>query len=374
LDFVGLFEHAPTGALLVDAVGVLHLANESARSMLGLSSMQRGRTTFWPAHVAPNHLARFYRFIRDVVDSEGSITVELQLRHMQEGSFWARLDGRRVKAAGVHRGVLISFVDISEGKRAEERCSRSEGRLRAVVESMPDAINNPLGHVMMSLDELLLACERDASGSGIETERARATRDLAASALAGIRRVARVVAELGMFVRDDEVTAPIEVGVPAVNPPPIRMIPRPDPAGPRRKQRFLVIDDEELIRQALAFSLSALGEVAALDSIDDAIDLLERGDDPDVIVCDIFLPGRTGADLHEWVSQRRPELLPRMVFITGGACTPATREFLRRAATPVLHKPFSLREFRAFLQPYLPVGREIEATGVRPSSSAANDR
>ena len=56
------------------------------------------------------------------------------------------------------------------------------------------------------------------------------------------------------------------------------------------------------------------------------------------------MPGVGGIEVHEWLSTNRPDLMPRFVFLTAGAATQRTREFLATCTVPVVYKPFSLPE------------------------------
>ncbi|MBK9035962.1 MAG: hypothetical protein IPL61_32730 [Myxococcales bacterium] len=61
----------------------------------------------------------------------------------------------------------------------------------------------------------------------------------------------------------------------------------------------------------------------------------------DAIVCDLMMPGRDGVAVHDELTRRRPALATRMVFITGGAVSPAHARVRRspgrqRAAQAVL--------------------------------------
>ena len=84
-------------------------------------------------------------------------------------------------------------------------------------------------------------------------------------------------------------------------------------------------------------------EVVTRGSVDEALGDLRAGNF-DVVLCDLMMPGRTGMDLYEIVRRERPELLPSIVFVTGGAFTNTAREFLARVPNPTVSKPIDTAE------------------------------
>jgi len=64
----------------------------------------------------------------------------------------------------------------------------------------------------------------------------------------------------------------------------------------------------------------------------------------------LMMPGMTGIELHQALAQSRPELVERMVFITGGAFTDAAEVFLERVAVRRMDKPFDPRALAAVVR------------------------
>jgi CheY-like chemotaxis protein len=118
--------------------------------------------------------------------------------------------------------------------------------------------------------------------------------------------------------------------------------PAPAPAPPAapsvRRARVLVIDDEAMVSRAIVRMLRD-HEVAAVASADEGLAQL-AGPPPDLVLCDLMMPGRTGMDLYDTLAATRPELLPRLVFMTGGTFTERAEEFLKQHEVRVLSKPF----------------------------------
>src|SRR6185369_2312653 len=80
------------------------------------------------------------------------------------------------------------------------------------------------------------------------------------------------------------------------------------------------------------------------------VQLLDPNYLPDLVLCDVFLPGRNGNTLHERVAARRPELGKRFVFVTGGPLGRAEAEYLKNCACPTLFKPVELKTLKDLLQ------------------------
>jgi nitrogen-specific signal transduction histidine kinase/CheY-like chemotaxis protein len=110
--------------------------------------------------------------------------------------------------------------------------------------------------------------------------------------------------------------------------------------------RVLVIDDEPAIGLAVRRALAAEHDVVIAGSGRDAIAQLEQGEAFDAILCDLMMPEVTGMDVYEWLRMQRPELLHRVLFLTGGAFTEVSTEFVRSRDVELLDKPFLTSELR----------------------------
>ncbi|MBL0938439.1 MAG: response regulator [Gemmatimonadaceae bacterium] len=107
--------------------------------------------------------------------------------------------------------------------------------------------------------------------------------------------------------------------------------------------RVLVVDDESTITDAVARMLNGSHEVTALNDADSAIALLRNGAPFDVILCDLMMPQVTGKDFLTAVGHISPRLQARVMFMTGGAFTPAARAFLETIPGRFIEKPFDLQ-------------------------------
>jgi CheY-like chemotaxis protein len=122
-----------------------------------------------------------------------------------------------------------------------------------------------------------------------------------------------------------------------------------DGPGPGVRPRLLIVDDEPTLGRALARVLADDYDVTLATSGREALALLAASSF-DVVLSDLMMPEMTGMQLHAELSALRPELVARMVFMTGGVFTAAAQEFLAASPHPRLDKPMDLRTLRAVLR------------------------
>jgi CheY-like chemotaxis protein len=68
-------------------------------------------------------------------------------------------------------------------------------------------------------------------------------------------------------------------------------------------------------------------------------------------VSDMRTPGGVdGADVHAWLSQHRPDLAARIVFITGDIANDDTVATLRKTGAPCVEKPFRVQQFISVIE------------------------
>jgi ligand-binding sensor domain-containing protein/signal transduction histidine kinase/CheY-like chemotaxis protein len=117
--------------------------------------------------------------------------------------------------------------------------------------------------------------------------------------------------------------------------------------GVSMRGRVLVVDDDPLVSSALRRTLAREHDVEVVVSSKQALQLLLSPQGVfDVVLCDLMMPEMTGMELHAQLSAVEPARAERMVFVTGGAYTPAAQSFLERVANPRLEKPFEPEKLR----------------------------
>ena len=107
---------------------------------------------------------------------------------------------------------------------------------------------------------------------------------------------------------------------------------------------ILVVDDDDMCRMMLAEALARDGHF--VDTAGDGQAALAKiaGSSYDVIVADVRMPGMDGPALYAEIGKRYPQLVSRILFITGDSTNGSTQEFLTGLANPFLVKPFAIEE------------------------------
>jgi signal transduction histidine kinase len=116
----------------------------------------------------------------------------------------------------------------------------------------------------------------------------------------------------------------------------------PAEVAPTARRRILVVDDEPIVCFSLERLLSKEGDVVAVTSARHALACIEAGARFDVILCDVMMPEMDGAAMYAELRKLVPAQAERMVFVTGGAFTARTRDFLASVPNPRMGKPFDV--------------------------------
>jgi len=118
--------------------------------------------------------------------------------------------------------------------------------------------------------------------------------------------------------------------------------------------RILVVDDDPAISRLYALWLGSGHEVAVATAGAGALARIQGGERYDVVVCDVYMPGMGGLDLHAAVHRVDPEQARRFVFVTAGLA-PADQAGLHSLPNRVLVKPFSIEVLRGIIDGFLPI-------------------
>jgi DNA-binding NtrC family response regulator len=117
------------------------------------------------------------------------------------------------------------------------------------------------------------------------------------------------------------------------------------PAIQRASLPVLLIEDEPSIMALVSATLERNGyHVVCTESGADALRLLEKGQFLGV-VSDMRTPGGVdGAQVHSWISTNRPDLVDKVVIITGDYANEETVSTLRKIGALYLEKPFRVQD------------------------------
>lgn len=111
-------------------------------------------------------------------------------------------------------------------------------------------------------------------------------------------------------------------------------------------KRLLVIDDEENILDAIKIIMEEMGHTVdtCSKSADGEKKALEN--DYDLIITDLRMPGKTGADITKAVMAKKKA---RILVITAYANDALASEALQAGALGLLRKPFEISKILSFL-------------------------
>ena len=108
---------------------------------------------------------------------------------------------------------------------------------------------------------------------------------------------------------------------------------------------ILVIEDEAPVQAFLRAALERNGyKIVMATSGAEGLELLKRGHYCGV-VSDMRTPGGvSGDDVHAWLRENRPELVSKVLFITGDIVNEETMKTLEKTGVPCIEKPFRVQE------------------------------
>jgi signal transduction histidine kinase len=116
-----------------------------------------------------------------------------------------------------------------------------------------------------------------------------------------------------------------------------------------RVPRVLIIDDEPQVAAVLK-RMSGCAESTILNGGREALELLEKDYDFDLVFCDLMMSEMSGMELFRLVEEFAPHLSDRFVFVTGGAFTTSINRFLDSVPNRCVLKPFNGGEICRIVQ------------------------
>jgi CheY-like chemotaxis protein len=110
------------------------------------------------------------------------------------------------------------------------------------------------------------------------------------------------------------------------------------------------MDDELGIAQALTRLLERSGHdvTKAANGLEGLTALEKRS--YEVILCDMRMPDLDGPGFYHELERRHPNLLSRVIFLTGDVLSPEAQAFFDQVKSPRLEKPFKAQEVRRVIQ------------------------
>lgn len=110
--------------------------------------------------------------------------------------------------------------------------------------------------------------------------------------------------------------------------------------------RVLVVDDDPAVLRAFRRVLQGEHEIVTARDGSEALRVVLGGTRVDAIICDIGMPKLDGPAFFSELFELRPQLMPRVVFCTGGPPNEKTQRFLERLQAPLLFKPVAAADLQ----------------------------
>jgi CheY-like chemotaxis protein len=118
------------------------------------------------------------------------------------------------------------------------------------------------------------------------------------------------------------------------------------------KLELLLVEDEPALRDATERILRHLGHrVTSVEGVADALQWLEGGGAPDLIVSDIMMPDATGIDLLHTIRARGRKT--PVLLVSGFAVENIADELDRHTGVAFLPKPWTIREMQESMRALL---------------------
>jgi CheY-like chemotaxis protein len=123
--------------------------------------------------------------------------------------------------------------------------------------------------------------------------------------------------------------------------------PPTSPSGRPEFLRILIVDDDPMFARALRRALTP-HEVRVSGTAGEAELLLLQGEFiPDLVVCDLWLPGKSGRTLHQRIMETSPAIASRFIFVSGAPLTDKDRAYFKDAGCQAMTKPVKIDELLA---------------------------
>lgn len=135
------------------------------------------------------------------------------------------------------------------------------------------------------------------------------------------------------------------------------------PQRPTGVPTVLVVDDEPIVRETVVRILSGWGfRVLQAETADEAMTVLtsQAGEQPQLVIIDIVLPGDSGLALARQVREEFPS--QRILFMSGYSAEVLGAEGLRPGTEEFMAKPFTAAQLL----------RKVEAALSRPGRDTAD--
>jgi response regulator RpfG family c-di-GMP phosphodiesterase len=108
------------------------------------------------------------------------------------------------------------------------------------------------------------------------------------------------------------------------------------------QSKVLIVDDENYFLKACIRYFTDKCYLLTTNSGMDALEIIKEHPDIDFIILDVNIPDLSGKRIFEYIARTFPQMLNRIIFITGCVLDEDTQKFLDSISNPTLMKPFEL--------------------------------
>lgn len=123
----------------------------------------------------------------------------------------------------------------------------------------------------------------------------------------------------------------------------------------QHRATVLVIDDEQALGRVLP-RLLAPHQVTVVNRALEGLARLQGDALFDVILCDVMMPEMNGMEFHRALAHSRPDIIDRVVFMSGGVFNAAARAFFAQLPNRRLEKPLDIPGLRRLIDEMCPAG------------------
>jgi CheY-like chemotaxis protein len=231
-----------------------------------------------------------------------------------------------------------AFAEIRDG-RQNEIVIRSERKSSQVVASVSDNGPGIRPEHLARVFETFFTTKDATIGTGLGLS---ISREIAQSH-GGDLRVESAFGDGAAFI----LTLPFAgTSAPEAGPPPSQDPRRRVEGAAVKRLAVLFIDDELPLLNAYRRFFGREYEVVLAEGGEQALAILSKRGDFNVIVCDLLMPKMSGMDVYRRAREIDPELDWAFVFVTGGVMQQEVQAFLRTVGNRVLEKPFDFAVLR----------------------------
>lgn len=112
-------------------------------------------------------------------------------------------------------------------------------------------------------------------------------------------------------------------------------------------EKILVVDDEKIVREAFMAAFDDY-EIVPAASGQEALNILERPNDIDLVILDVVMPGLNGIQLIKEIKRITPKL--GVAMLTGYGSKDVVVEALRAHADDFIEKPFDIKRTQGTIE------------------------